>query len=105
MATQEHHPGRRTGLLHLGLVLVCGLQAVTSGCPLKEMIPGGIEALIIPVVAALVVAVSFFFAWRYLIDQGSRSQDAYMRAGYIAIGFVLFGISVGATSWFMAATL
>lgn len=101
----NRHPGRKTALLHLGLALVCALQAVTIGFALKDMIPGGIEALVIPTVAALVVAISFFFAWRYLISHGSRSTDPYMRAGYVAIGAVLFGISVGATSWLMASTI
>jgi hypothetical protein len=98
------HPGR-TGLLHLGLGLACALQGVTIWVALRDMVPGGIESLVIPTVAALVVSIAFFFAWRYLIDHGSRSSDPYKRTGYIAIGLMLFGISVGATSWFMTSAL
>jgi len=95
----------RTGVLDVGLGLICVFQAASVGFAFREMIPAGIEGLVLPTAAALLIGIALFFTWRYLLHVGPFSEEHSKRVMYVMIGATLFAISVATTSWFTTATI
>src|SRR5262245_42653015 len=94
---------KATGHLDVALALVTALQGVTIFFSLRELLGGGAEGTVIPAAGALVIGVAFWIAWHWLISVGPLSHNPLSRTLFIAIAGVLTAISVGTSSWFLAA--
>jgi hypothetical protein len=96
---------KKTGYLTVALGLVTALQGVTIFFALRELLGGGAEGAIVPVLGALVIGVAFWIAWHWLSGVGPLSHQPVSRTMFITIAAALTLVGIATSSWFLTSTI
>lgn len=73
---------------------------------LRSLIPGsGVEAIVVPMVCALVIGVGLFCLWHQVISLVPLLHDPAKRTGGVMIGLILTLITIAISSWFIATSI
>ena len=95
-----------TGFGNAVLGFAASGAAVATFFGLRALMPGkGAEAIIVPIVSALVIGVGLFCLWHKVISLVPLLHDPAKRAGGIIVGIALTLITILISSWFIATSI